>query len=402
MSADEGNGFIPGDSNKTVVMACTQPYWSVLQVGSQHLARQFARHGWQVHYISAPITPVHLARPFQPEVMDRFKSARRNPSIHENGRIYAYVPFSLIAPDGRMLLRSRPVARHWHKTMFPSFKRLLSRSGLDKPRLLYLDNLSYHFLLDAFPCSQSVFRVMDMHERFSGWKGQAQAMAQKIACRADLTIYSALHLKPYVENLGAGRSVFVSNGVDVESFGASSRSLERPACLRHIPDPVLLYTGMIDSRIDFDLIRAAASRLPQASFVFAGPLDFSRSLSKLPANVYFIGPVPHRELPALMHAAVAGLIPFDVKSRPNAVTGIRPLKFFEYMAAGIPVICARWPEIEELHSPAWFYERAEGFIDLVTKALNQEFDPEAARVFARQFDWKRSFEKLMSSLEPDC
>jgi len=387
-------------TDKTIVMACSHPYWSSLQVGSQHIARQFARHGWQVHYFSAPISPLHLPKLFAPEVISRFKGSCRNPTLHENGKIHSYIPFSLLAPDGRPLLRSRPVIHNWYKTMLPPLKQLLARSNVGRVDLLYIDNLSYHFLLDVIHYAKSVFRVMDMHERFPGWRGEARRLAKKNATRSDLTIYSAQGLKAYVEALAPPKSLFVPNGVDFEAFEATKTRLSRPACLSCVPDPILLYTGMIDARLDFDAIRTVAHRLPQISFVFAGPPDQSRIPLDLPPNVYFTGPVCHAELPSLMQAAVAGLIPFDVNSRLDAIRGIRPLKLFEYMAAGLPVISARWPEIEDIQSPAWFYDDTGQFVELAYKAVKKEFDPEIARSFAEQFDWKYAFERLVLNL--DC
>ena len=81
-------------------MACTHPYWSVLQVGSQHLARQFAKNGWDVHYISAPVTPLHLAGLLiqKAELAERFKCALNLTPIQERGNLFSHIPFSLIAP----------------------------------------------------------------------------------------------------------------------------------------------------------------------------------------------------------------------------------------------------------------------------------------------------------------
>ena len=102
--------LLSGAQHKTVVMGCTHPYWSALQVGSQHLARQFARHGWKVHYFSAPVSIMHLPKLFSPEVARRLQSSVQCRTIHEDGMIRSYVPFSLIAPDGRFLLRNKIAA----------------------------------------------------------------------------------------------------------------------------------------------------------------------------------------------------------------------------------------------------------------------------------------------------
>ena len=389
--------FIFGTQLKTVVMACTHPYWSALQVGSQHLARQFARHGWEVHYFSAPISLMHLPKLFSAEVIRRLKCAIQCQTIHADGMIRSYVPFSLIAPAGNCLLRHKVVTCNWFRTMVPSLKSMQHKSGFERISLLYIDNLSYHFLLDQLSYQKSIFRVMDMHERFSGWTGVARHLAQEIARQADVTVYSAHGLKKYVDTLGSSKSVLVPNGVDFDFFHTQSHTQRHPL-FQNIPDPVLLYTGMIDARLDFGLIRSAAHSLPHVSFVFAGPVGIAHQLSDLPANVYLTGPVSHAQMPELIRSAAAGLIPFDVDNQMDLIQGIRPLKLFEYLAAGIPVISARWPELERMNSPAWLYENEQEFVELVHKATDNEYDQMAAWNFAKQHDWKYSFELMLNAL----
>ncbi len=380
----------------TVLMACTHPYWSHLQVGSQHLARQFARHGWDVVYLSAPITPLHLPRLSSPEVRARFKSALTKFSSHENGRIRAHTPFSLLAPDGRPLLRNPAITLHWFRTVVPSLKRTLARLGIHKVHVLYIDNLSYHFLLDSMQHDKSVFRVMDMHEHFPGWQGRAKGLAQKIAQRSDLTVYSAHGLRSYVDSLDPQKTAFVPNGVDFDFFHSARNAYTSPHPLvDNIPKPIALYTGMIDSRLDWRLISHAASNLPNASFVLAGPKDSGFKGWTRPENVYFVGPVSHAELPQLMASATAGIIPFDVHNRMDLIQGIRPLKLLEYMAAGLPVVCARWPEVENMHSPAWLYAHKQEFVDLVHKALVSSSDPGIYTSFASRYDWSFIFYELI-------
>ncbi|MFZ2630262.1 MAG: glycosyltransferase [Desulfosalsimonadaceae bacterium] len=389
---------IPNAQCKTVVMGCTHPYWSALQVGSQHLARQFARHGWVVHYFSAPVTLLHLSRLWSSEVIKRLKGALQCRTIHENGMIRSYVPFSLIAPDGRSLLRNKTVTHNWFRTMVPSFQRLQNKMGFGRISIVYIDNLSYHFLLDQLQYKKSIFRVMDMHERFAGWEGNAFSLAQKIARHANLTVFSAQGLKKYVDTLGAGRTAFIPNGVDFDFFYVQKPSTQRHPILKNIPDPILLYTGMIDTRLDVRLIRSVAKSLPDVSFVFTGPADIKDLLKNMPVNVYFTGPVPHDQLPTLMSAATAGLIPFDVTNHMGGIQGIRPLKLLEYLAAGIPVISVRWPEIEAMGSPVWLYENEVEFVALVHKAIHDEYDPMIGLNFVMQQDWHHSFESMLNAL----
>ena len=383
-------------NNKTVVMGCTHPYWSVLQVGSQHFARQFARNGWEVHYFSAPVSLIHLPKFFTAEVKTRFKRSFYRHTIHENGRIHSYVPFSFIAPDGRFLLRSPIVTHNWHKLMIPALKSRLEKFQNKKFSLIYIDNLSYHFLLDELKYQKSVFRVMDMHERFLGWKGEAFKLARKIARQADVTVYSAFGLEDYVGRLNAKETVLVPNGVDFDFFQHQTDFDQKHSILYNIPHPFILYTGMIDSRLDFGLIRSVAEALPDVSFVFLGPVDIPEVLKTMPSNVYFPGSVSHNQIASIIRSASAGMIPFDA-GQMEVLQGIRPLKLFEYMACGIPVISARWSEVEKLVSPAWLYENKNEFVALVQRAINKQFNPAAGLNFARQNSWDRSYQVLMNA-----
>lgn len=379
-------------------MACTHAYWSSLQVGSQHLARQFAQHNYDVHYFSAPITPFHMIRIKYPEVRKRIWQSFQKPlRCSENG-IWSYIPFSLAAPDAVFGLRHSLVTSHWYKTILPKIATLLNGNGLNRVHILYIDNLSYHFLLDHVVYDKCVFRVMDMHEHFPGWKGKTREMAQKIAKKADLTIYSAKGLKSYVDSLSPQKTALVPNGVDFDFFNSKDIPTERHPLLNSIPDPVFLYTGAIDSRIDIELIRKAANEIPNATFMFTGPKMLKSNNDGLPDNIHFSGPVPHKELPQLMKSAKAGIIPFDIKNRMDLIQGIRPLKLLEYLAAGLPVICARWPEVEGMKSPALLYNNGQEFETLIRNIDFLTHDPQLALNFARKNNWENAFQLLMRAI----
>lgn len=379
-------------------MACIQPYWSCLQLGSQHLARQFAANGYDVHYFSAPVTPLHLAKIKSAEVRKRYQNALHSPWTDPVTSIKSYIPFSLIAPDGLPVLKENAVTMNWQKTIIPGPVRYLKKHRLNKADILYIDNLSYHFLLDMVRYDKCVFRIMDRHDGFPGWKGKTQTMAGKIARLADLTIYSALGLEKYTKSLNPQKAAFVPNAVDFDYFQQKTAHAKRHPLLSSIPDPIIIYTGSVDSRFNTNLVMETAGKMPLISFVIAGPPAGAEIPAKLPPNVHFLGPVNHSDLPQLMGSARAGIIPFDVDKRGDLIIGIRPLKLLEYMAAGLPVICARWPEVERMNSPAWLYDSDEEFERLVQKAVLQKHDHQVYKDFVAGNDWSVSFRILMSKL----
>jgi glycosyltransferase involved in cell wall biosynthesis len=94
---------------------------------------------------------------------------------------------------------------------------------------------------------------------------------------------------------------------------------------------------MIQGRLDVDLLAAVADRLPQVAFALVGVVtrDVASALRALPGNVHLLGPRRHDALPAMIAACDACMVPH----RRDALTAsMDPLKLYEYLAAGKPVV----------------------------------------------------------------
>jgi|GEM_PF-232592 alpha-1,3-rhamnosyl/mannosyltransferase len=387
--------------SKSVLMACTHHYESSIQVGSQHLARCFARDGWKVAYFSAPVTPLHFFKVNDYGVRLRFKKAMQVVNPHEDGSLISFVPFSMLAPDGKVFLREPVVSKGWYRTSLVSPWRAAAKAGFTSIDVLYIDNIFQAFWLDRIPYRKSVFRIMDYHERFPGWSGKAKWLACEIAAKADLVVYSAKDQKDYVDSLKPKRAIFLPNGVDFDHFQNPMRPFPgaRHPAISMIPDPFVLYSGSIDLRLDLGLLRDSAKALPGIAFVIAGPAYQDVTKKAWSQNVHFIGPIPHDELPWLMSSAKAGIIPFVGNTLKGRLKGVSPLKLLEYMAAGLPVVSTRWQEIDDMKSPAFLCSDKKDFIGALSLVAKQEWNPLLSRQFALRFDWRRSFRILLEAIQ---
>lgn len=131
---------------------------------------------------------------------------------------------------------------------------------------------------------------------------------------------------------------FVPNAADVHhSRKANNMNLPIHESLLKIARPIVGYFGNIERRIDFKLLNAVVKSLPEVNFVFAGPVDkywIPEEFQHLP-NVYFIGHVPYAEMPAVLKGFNVAIIPFK---KDEVSQTIFPLKLFEYLGTGKPVI----------------------------------------------------------------
>lgn len=170
---------------------------------------------------------------------------------------------------------------------------------------------------------------------------------------------------------------FYGCGVDVEHYGkARSDGTVVPEPLASLPGPVFGYFGVIDERLDYDLIAALAERFPEASVVMAGPfakID-PNELPKHP-NIHWLGQQKYEDLPSLVKGFDVCLMPFALN---EATKYINPTKTLEYMAGGKPVVSTAiadvvrnfTPIVQVAHSP-------EEFVDAVERAWNA---PDAALI----------------------
>jgi glycosyltransferase involved in cell wall biosynthesis len=137
---------------------------------------------------------------------------------------------------------------------------------------------------------------------------------------------------------------FYGTGVDCDHFGAAL-SKARPVDpeIAALPGPVLGYFGVVDERLDYDLIAALADAHADWSIAMVGPSTKVNpaSLPRRP-NLHWLGARPYEQLPALTKGFAVALMPFAI----NAATEyINPTKALEYMAAGRPVVATAINEV---------------------------------------------------------
>jgi len=143
---------------------------------------------------------------------------------------------------------------------------------------------------------------------------------------------------------------FYGCGVDVAHYGqARSPETSVPAELAYIPKPVLGYFGVIDERIDYELIVKLAEAFVNGSIIMVGPLA-KVDADQLPkhSNLHWLGQRSYDDLPALVKSFDVCLMPFALN---EATRYINPTKTLEYMAAGKPIVSTAVPDVVHNFAP---------------------------------------------------
>lgn len=383
-------------------MACANYWTSPFQVGSHQLARQFLAAGWKVAFISDPISPLHLARGWNETLRARWRLYHGG-GIHESQKnLWAYVPGALLVPQPLPLLRAPLIYQHWARLAFPDIMNMLAHQGFTNADLIYADSAIHWSWLKKIKATSLVYRVADHNAAFRKYTRGAQHMERTLAQQANLVAYSGACLADYVATLAPKQTLHLPNGVD---YGHFARYIESPQAgtppveYAGLPRPLAVYVGAFEYWFDFDLLQCAAQRLPGVTFVLIGPRTASiNALSEL-ANVYFLGPRAYHELPAYLTHADVGLIPFDVARHGTLVHGVNPLKLYEYLACGLPVVATAWRELERLQSPAMLAYTTEDFITAIDHAARAPRHPASLRAYAATHDWGNRLARLLAHLD---
>lgn len=382
---------------RKAIFTCSHDWNSPIQIGDHHLARGLATRGWQVAFISTPISPLHI---FSTATLNRrFKNYITKGE--QEGNVWHYVPGSLIVPHHKARVLSSPwLYQNWNRFTIPSINQMLNNRGFGSVDLLCIRDAKYHFLLDTIKYKKSVYRLADRDDGFDHYNLPYAQIEQKVCSTVNTVLYTAHSLRDYGESRGARELRYFPHGVDLNRF--THAQMPKPPEYSRLSSPIAVYVGSIEGWFDYELLAKAANRLPQISFVVIGPFHQKNLFSDIP-NIHLLGPRPYNEIPAYLQWADVGLIPFSTDMRyKKLVDGINPIKLYEYFAAGLPVISSSWEEIQSIKSPALLYSSQEQFINLLQSFDRSKGFKETLLEYAKGLDWGArvtELESLVASID---
>ena len=181
----------------------------------------------------------------------------------------------------------------------------------------------------------TVYDCMDELSAFRGAPPQMLEMERRLLARADLVFTGGRSLYEAKRNRHPRVSCFPSS-IDAAHFAAARAPQADPADQAGIPRPRIGFFGVVDERMDTDLVAALAAARPDWSFVMIGPvvkID-PASLPRRP-NIHWLGGKSYADLPHYLAGWDAGFMPF---ARNESTRFISPTKTPEFLAAGRPLV----------------------------------------------------------------
>jgi len=371
------------------ILICTANYYtSRYQVGVHNYARAFEKLGYEVAFISDPISPLHYIFSDKNTYCERKQISKKKGDVE--GNIWFYVPESYITPQNKFILSSKYIFENWYKYCKTNFIDLLKVKGFDDVDILWVESSLYAFLLDKIKYKKSILRLADYSKGFNDSWGLFYNKEIEIANKVDRIIYTAKSLyNLYREIKNKNKMVYISNGIDLDWVEKADRNL--PTEYLTILEPRVLYVGMIDHWFNLELVYNSAMKLPNYNFIFIGNSNIDLSKLKELSNVYILGPKPHSQISKFLSHSNIGIIPFK---QNEFVDAINPIKIYEYAAFNLKVVSTYWEEVECLEEYFSICKDNSEFISALKSPNTQ--DKNKVMKWLLEQDWKKKALKAIS------
>jgi glycosyltransferase involved in cell wall biosynthesis len=244
----------------------------------------------------------------------------------------------------------------------------------ERPIVWLYTPLAYEHGCALDPCVL-VYDIMDDLASFKNAAPLLSARRSQALARADLVFTGGRSLHRAATESRPVDTYLFASGVELEHF-ATCAELRKGQATRS--RPVAGYVGVVDERLDLPLLAELAGLLPEWDIAVVGPVA-KIDPADLPSapNLTYHGAVPYSGLPGVMAGFDVALMPFALN---EATRSISPTKTLEYLAAGLPVVSTRVPDVvADYGHTVDLQDDGAGFADACKRVLEHSWAERADR-----------------------
>jgi UDP-galactopyranose mutase len=276
----------------------------------------------------------------------------------------------------------------------------LVRNDINEYLLWYYTPMAMSFTDHLTPAA-IVYDCMDELSAFKGASAQLKQREAMLMRRASLVLTGGQSLYEAKRAQHHNIHPFPSS-VDVKHFAQARTITVDPADQASIPHPRLGFFGVIDERMDLELLRGVAEARPEWHVVMLGPV-VKIDPATLPSspNIHYLGSKTYDQLPSYIAGWDVALLPF---ARNEATRFISPTKTPEYMAAGKPVVSTSIRDVVRPYGQKKLVRIADDVPEFVSACEAALSEDAAARItradaFLRQISWDGTWNRIKLLVE---
>lgn len=378
-----------------ITLVSTADWDHPLWTNKQHVAQTLANLGYRVLYIeSTGSRGATFSTQDKIRIAKRLFNALRGPRKEAN---HLWILSPLLIPGA-----FTNYAKFINKLIFRAqVNAALLLIGLRKdilwtysPNTIELLELS-HWGRSLYHCVDAIDQQPLMNSR------QIRQADAQLMSRCNMVVCSSRRL--YARSKGFNSNThYYPNAVDIELFArARFENIELSSDIRLIPSPRIAFIGsLVSYKVDFSMLELIANSFPHASLVLIGSIEegaFKTDLSQLLSmkNVFYLGVKPYTSLPSILKGTTVAIIPALIN---NYTDYMFPMKFFEYLAAGVPVVTTGLPAIAEFRHWASICQDRSSFIQAIKDIIDGSSKYQVSIADLNQYSYKERTIRMIDSL----
>ncbi len=358
------------------VLCLSHLRWGFVFQRPNHLMSRFARER-RVFFVEEPM----FGEP----------SPRLHVEVHEHGRLHVVVPqLPHGLPDEEVELAQGRL-----------LDDLVRTHEVQDPLLWLYTPMALGWARHV-PAVATVYDCMDELSLFQGAPPALRARERELFARADVVFTGGVSLWEAKKSRHANVHPMPSS-VDAAHFAAARREKRDPSDQEAIPHPRVGFFGVLDERLDRQLLGDVATARPDVHFVLLGPVAKidPQSLPKRP-NIHYLGRKSYDELPAYLAGWDVAFMPF---ADNDATRFISPTKTPEFLAAGRPVVSTPIRDVVRPYGERGLVRIAKTAVEMakaIDAALSERGTPRgverlaACDAFIAKMSWDQTWEAMRS------
>ncbi len=392
----------------TIVCLSSQSWDDAMWTNKQHVMSRLARDHRVVHvdYGLRPL-PMYLWR--------RLRHDRRSPATLVRALTDGVTPRggTLYVGDHASPLiagafpHGHPV-RDWSTfdLQLKFLQRWLDRTVPDEDPIAWVYHPGYGDAVAKMRKKLLVYDCVDDYPSFPTYRDNPDwiRLREERLCRcADLVFCTSRALYERRRGYNPENTYLVHNVGDAEHFNAAlDEELPIPPELAELRErgPVIGFVGAIsDYKLDLELVLEVARARPDWQIALIGPVGMADPGTDVAAaqeapNVHLLGYRAYADLPAYIKGFDVATIPYRISHHTEAVF---PIKFFEFLATGKPVVITPLPALEDYWGKVEVASSADAFVEACAKALAEDGDEarDARLALAAQNSWPKRIGEMM-------
>lgn len=381
-------------SKKTKEVVCiSSTNWYPIPTRKQQVMSRLP-DDYEILYVEPPITVIS---PLKDSSMAFKLTAFLKGAIPVKDNIKVYSPPPIL-PFGNIYGWLNKI-NQWWLSLF--IKRQLQKNNMTKPLVwTYMPNSLD--LVKTLPQEGLIYDCVDEHSEYQGFinKEQMLHMERQLIEACDLFFVTAQGLYETKSKYNPN-TYLIPNGANFQLFNkADQEDTPVAAEIASLPSPIIGFIGVIQEWIDLKLIEKVAKDNRDGSVVLIGPVGAGIDVSSLQAlpNVHLLGKKKPAELPNYIKAFDVCLNPF----RQSALTkNVSPLKFYEYLATGKPIVTVDMPAIHQFADCVLIAKDDDDFLQKVKQAVAEDSRELKEKRIARgrESSWENKVAEMLALKE---